>query len=177
MDPPGVMDLVDISTIDLYTKSAYDMQGNQQTKRDDRLIFLLGHARHRVYLRLDQALLERVGITTAQSGALFYLKSNDGCLPSQLGQGLKLDKSAITGLVDRLEKKRMIKRRNDPKDRRAIRLYLTSLGRDAAAKALPVVKQQNRAIKKGFSPDEIEVFSRVLRTAIERFGGETGDKS
>jgi DNA-binding MarR family transcriptional regulator len=146
-------------------------------KQDDRLIFLLGHARHRVYLRLDQALLQRVGITTAQSGALFYLKNNDGCLLSQMGQGLRLDKSAITGLVDRLEKKAMIERRNDPTDRRAIRLYLTKSGRDAAAKALPVVKQQNRAIKKGFSPEEIESFARVLRATIERFGGEPRGKS
>jgi DNA-binding MarR family transcriptional regulator len=145
-------------------------------ERDERLIFLLGHARHRVYLRLDRALLERVGITTAQSGALFYLQGNDGCLLSQMGRGLKLDKSAITGLVDRLEKKAMIERRNDPKDRRAIRLHLTRAGRETAARALPVVKQQNRAIKKGFSPEEIEVFARVLRTTIERFGGKPEGK-
>lgn len=146
-------------------------------KRDERLIFLLGHARHRVFLRLDQALLERVGITTAQSGALFHLLNHDGCLLSQMGRGLKLDKSAITGLVDRLEKKGMIERRHDPVDRRAIRLHLTKAGRDAAARALPVVKQQNRAIEQGFSPKEIEVFSRVLRATIERFGGRPGGKS
>ena len=110
-------------------------------------------------------------------GALFYLRGNDGCLLSQMGRGLMLDKSAITGLVDRLEKKAMIERRNDPTDRRAIRLYLTRSVRDAANKALPVVKQQNRAIKKGFSPEEIEVFSRVLRTTIERFGGKPEGKS
>jgi DNA-binding MarR family transcriptional regulator len=146
-------------------------------ERDERLIFLLGHARHRVYLRLDQALLERVGITTAQSGALFYLQGHDGCLPSQLGRGLRLDKSAITGLVDRLEKKALLERRNDPEDRRAIRLHLTQAGRDAAAKALPIVKQQNRAIKKGFSAEEVEVFARVLRTTIERFGGKPEGRS
>jgi DNA-binding MarR family transcriptional regulator len=146
-------------------------------KRDDRLIFLLGHARHRVYLRLDQALLDRVGVTTAQIGALFFLQGNDGCLLSQMGQGLMLDKSAITGLVDRLEKKGLIERRDDPTDRRAIRLRLTRAGRDAAAKALPVVKQLNRAIKEGFSPEEIEIFSRVLRATIERFGGVTRGKS
>jgi DNA-binding MarR family transcriptional regulator len=140
-------------------------------KADDRLIFLLGHARHRVYLRLDQALLDRVGVTTAQAGALFFLMGNDGCLLSQMGRGLMLDKSAITGLVDRLEKKGLIERRDDPADRRATRLHLTGAGRDVAAKAVPVVKQLNRAIKEGFSPEEIEAFSRVLRSAIDRFGG------
>ena len=140
-------------------------------KPDDRLIFLLGHARHRVYLRLDQALLDRAGVTTAQVGALFFLRGHDGCLLSQMGKGLMLDKSAITGLVDRLEKKRMIERRRDPADRRAIRLHLTRRGRDVTAKALPVVKEQNDAIKEGFSAEEIEVFSRVLRAVIERSGG------
>ena len=146
-------------------------------KRDDRLIFLLGHARHRVYVRLDRALLDRVGITTAQAGAIFYLKGNDGCLLSEMGRGLMLDKSAITGLVDRLENRGMIERRDDPTDRRAIRLHLTRSGRDVAAKALPVVKELNRAVKEGFSPEEIEIFARVLRVTIERFGGEPRDKS
>jgi DNA-binding MarR family transcriptional regulator len=139
-------------------------------KTDERLIFLLGHARHRVYLRLDQALLEQVGITAAQSGALFFLMGNHGCLLSQMGRGLMLDKSAITGLVDRLEKKGLIERRDDPADRRTTRLHLTGAGRDVAAKAVPVVKRLNRSIVEGFSPEEIEVFARVLRTAIDRFG-------
>jgi DNA-binding MarR family transcriptional regulator len=148
-----------------------------RAKTDDRLIFLLGHARHRVYLRLDQALVERTGVTTAQVGALFFLQGHDGCLLSQMGQGLMLDKSAITGLVDRLEKKGMIERRKDPEDRRAIRLHLTRRGRDAAARALPVVKEQNAAIKQGFTAEEIEVFSRVLQSVIERTGGGSQNDS
>jgi DNA-binding MarR family transcriptional regulator len=141
-------------------------------KPDDRLIFLLGHARHRLYLALDQALLDRAGVTTAQAGAIFYLMSHDGCLLSQLSRGLMLDKSAITGLVDRMENKRLLASRDDPSDRRAKRVYLTRAGRDAAARALPVVKEQNRAIKRGFSRTEIESFSRILRTIIDRFGGK-----
>lgn len=152
------------------------MHRKDKGKTDDRLIFLLGHARHRVYLRLDQALLDRAGVTTVQVGALFFLQGNDGCLLSQMGQGLMLDKSAITGLVDRLEKKGMIERRKDPADRRAIRLHLTRRGRDVTAKALPVVKEQNRAIKEGFSREEIEVFSRVLRAAIEGLRGNRRGK-
>ena len=49
-------------------------------KKDDRLIFLLGQARHRLMTSLDKSLLETAGVTTAQSGALFYVLKNNGCL-------------------------------------------------------------------------------------------------
>ena len=142
---------------------------------DDRLIFLLGHAWHRLYTRLDQALVARSGVTAAQAGALFHLMSHDGCLLSQLSQGLMLDKSAITGLVDRLEKKEMVERRDDPSDRRAIRIYLTKAGRAAATEALAVARRHNSEVREGLSAKEIETFSRVLQAIIQRFVGEVDD--
>jgi len=107
---------------------------------DERFIFLIGHARHRLFTSLDKALLDRAGVTTAQSGALYYLLDNDGCLLSELSRALMLDKSAITGLVDRLENKKLVLRRNTPSDRRAIKIYLTEKGVDAANKGLNVTK-------------------------------------
>ncbi len=141
-------------------------------KPDDRLIFLLGQARHHIYTSLDQALLGRAGITTAQAGAIFCLMKNDGCLLSQLSQWLMLDKSAITGMVDRLEKKKMVERRNDSSDRRVIRIHLTEAGRAASAQALTVVRKYNKAVKEGFSTKEIETFGRVLQTIVRQYGGK-----
>ena len=138
--------------------------------KDDRLIFLLAQARHRLMTGLDKALLEAAGVTTAQSGALFYLSINDGCLFKELSQGLMLDNSTITGMVDRLERKNLIERRSHPDDRRATKIYLTNAGREAAGRTLPVVKEYNQAIKEGFSSGEIDTFKRVLEAIIDRFG-------
>ena len=140
-------------------------------KNNDRLIFLLGQARHRIVTTLDKSLLKTAGITSAQSGVLFYLMKNNGCLLRELSQGLMLDSSAITGMVDRLEKKRLIKRKSSTSDRRAINLYITESGREAATKALSVVKKYNNAIKKGYSSDEIHVFRSILQSIIDKFGG------
>ena len=136
---------------------------------DDRLILLLTQARHRLMTNLDKSLLETVGVSSAQTAALFYLMENNGCLLRQLSQGLLLDNSAITGMVDRLEKKSFVKRRNSTSDRRAINIYLTDAGKEAAAKALPIVKKYNKTIKKGFSSDEVDAFKRILNSVIERF--------
>ena len=72
---------------------------------DDCLIFLVGQARQRLYTHLDRVLIEQAGVTTSQAGVLFFLQLRDGCLLQKLSRGLLLDKSAITRMADRLEKK------------------------------------------------------------------------
>ena len=138
--------------------------------KDDRLIFLLGQARHRIITSLDKSLSETAGVTAAQSGALFYLMKNNGCLLRDLSRGLMLDNSAITGMVDRLEKRKFVKRRSSTRDRRALNIYLTDAGREAATKALTVVRKYNNAVKKGFSPEDIDMFRRILQSIINHFG-------
>ncbi len=138
-------------------------------REDRRFIFLIGQARHRLMTRLDQALIETAGITAAQSGALYYLKEHDGCLFTELSSALGLDKSAITGLVDRLESKGLVERRPSPDDRRAIGIFLTAAGKDTALKCLKVTREFNNRITRGLSEEEMETFSRALRNVISTF--------
>lgn len=142
------------------------------TQHDDRLIFLIGQARQRLYTRLDKALMDHTGVTTAQAGALFFLTQNDGCLLLDLSRGLMLDKSAITRMAERLEKKKLIERRPCPQDGRAVRVFLTPSGRRATSRCLAIVKAHNDAIKEDYSQAEIENFSRILQTTIQRFTEE-----
>jgi len=113
-------------------------------------------------------------VTTAQAGALFFVRKNNGCLLRELSRGLMLDSSAITGMVDRLEKKDFFKRNNSTSDRRAINIYMTDGGNEAASKALSVVKEYNRAITRGFSREEIDTFKRMLHSIVKGFGGKEG---
>ncbi len=138
-------------------------------KKDERFIFLIGQAQHRLFTRLDQALMQTAGITAAQSGALYYLMEHDGCLLNELSRALMLDKSAITGLVDRLENKGLVERCRTASDRRAISIRLTGAGKAAAQKCLGVTKEFNSAIKEGLSEAEISTFSMILQKIISRF--------
>ncbi len=138
-------------------------------KEERRFIFLIGQARHRLMTRLDQAMIEAAGITAAQSGALYYLEKHDGCLLTELSRALGLDKSAITGLVDRLENKGLVERKPSSSDRRAIGLFLTGKGSDAIRQCLKVTREYNTAIMEGLSEEEIDTFSRILRKVIDRF--------
>ena len=139
------------------------------TEYDDRLIFLIGQARHRLYTHLDRVLSEKAGVTTAQAGALFFLLQHDGCLLLELSRGLQLDKSAISRMAARLEAKGLIERRSCPRDSRSVRVFLTASGRRSGADCLAMVKAENVAIKENFWPSEIESFSRILQAIIQRF--------
>jgi len=138
-------------------------------KEDRRFIFLIGQASHRIITRLDHAMLKTGGITAAQSGALYYLRENDGCLFTELSRTLGLDKSAITGLVDRLEKKGLVERRASTADRRAISIFLTPSGKDTAERCLTVTREFNEKIIEGLSEKEINILSRILQKVISRF--------
>lgn len=138
-------------------------------QKERRFIFLIGQARHRLMTSLDQALMETAGITAAQSGALYYLRESDGCLFTELSNALGLDKSAITGLVDRLENKGLVERRITPSDRRAISIVITDAGREAAGRCLKITKKFNNAITEGLTEQEIETFSSILQKVISKF--------
>jgi len=143
---------------------------------DERYIYWIARARHRLFSALDEALLAAAEVTTAQSAALFWLRKRDGARLSELSRGLDLDNSAITGMVDRLEKKGLVRRERIPGDRRATGVWLTPAGRETAERALPVVNDFNARVAEGFSDAELDAFMRVLRAIGRRFGGEGADE-
>ncbi|NUT35497.1 MAG: MarR family transcriptional regulator [Hamadaea sp.] len=49
-----------------------------------------------------------------------------------LGEALKVEKSSLSGLVDRAEKRGLVRRLPDPEDRRAVLVALTDEGRATA---------------------------------------------
>ncbi|MEE8435484.1 MAG: MarR family transcriptional regulator [bacterium] len=141
---------------------------------EQRLILLLGLARHHLFTALDRALGAAAGITTVQAGALMFVGEAGGCLLGDLSRGLHLDNSAITGLVDRLEKKGLAAREPVPGDRRAWRVALTPSGRDAAEKARSVVWVYNESIQDCRPAGDVRGFRRVLEALIARFPQKTG---
>ena len=57
-------------------------------------------------------------------------RQGKGCSlsPSELAREMMLSTSAMTSCLDRLEKNAIIKRKTDPKDRRGLKIVLTSKG-------------------------------------------------
>jgi len=127
-----------------------------------RVFHRLQAAHAALFRAADWHLRESIGIGSAQQAILFLLKRNDGLLLGEIARELKLGKSGLSGLVDRLEAAGFVERRPDPEDRRSTRLHILSAGRDAAASAAPITKAINRELLAPFSGDEREVIARFL---------------
>ena len=137
---------------------------------DDRLIYLLSIAQQALKDHTNRTLAEMGGkVTLAQAAILFLLKEKDRRYMSEMGQVIAVDKSAMTRLVDRLEKAGLVKRRIDPENRRAISILLTPAGRREAAVALTVIKRINEEIKKDYSHAEVDAFKKILGGILRRF--------
>ncbi len=140
---------------------------------DDRLLFLLSRSQHvlKNYLKKE---FSRAGvdISPAQMGILFLLKLKDGRKMSEFSTALFIDNSAITGLVDRMEKAGLLERRSNPDDRRQNMIFITTKGLEEGNRAKRLSNRINEEIKSGFSNEEIEVFKRMLNSFFDKFSGD-----
>ena len=91
-----------------------------------------------IFLREGQRLFRPHGITAAQYNVFSVLvATGEGISQRELGDVLVVDRSNVTGLVDRMEKAGWVKRVDDPADRRVYRVTLTPAGRRLWEKVSP----------------------------------------
>ncbi len=137
-------------------------------RREHRLVFLLNVAQRRLQ-RWIAAQNQQSGVTAVQSGLLFVLGLRDGVLMGEAGAALDLGPPGISGLVDRMTAANLIRRRADPDDGRAWRLWLTPAGRAALAQSKAGLAEINARLTDGFSEAEIDVVARWLTGLQSKF--------
>jgi MarR family transcriptional regulator, organic hydroperoxide resistance regulator len=118
------------------------------------LCFRLGSAARKLQKYYNGRLAE-YGITIAQSFIILSLMEKDDRNVKELAESLGIDSSAITGLVDRLEKESLVERRVDTSDRRAFRIHLTARGRGLGDSMLPAAIEFNESLEAGLTRTEL----------------------
>ncbi len=111
-------------------------------------------------------------IRPAYLGVLLSLWDEDGLKANELGKRAGLEPSTMTGLLDRMERDGLAKRKPDPKDRRANRIHLTKAGIDAQISATKVVSNTLEKVFSTISKKDIETTKIVLRTILKNCGKE-----
>jgi DNA-binding MarR family transcriptional regulator len=137
-------------------------------RREHRLVFLLNVAQRRLQ-RWIAAQNQQSGVTAVQSGLLFVLGLRDGVLMGEAGAALDLGPPGISGLVDRMTAANLIRRRADPDDGRAWRLWLTPAGRAALVQSKAGLAEVNARLTDGFTEAEIDVVARWLTSMQSKF--------
>jgi MarR family transcriptional regulator, lower aerobic nicotinate degradation pathway regulator len=116
---------------------------------------------------LVQGVLRRVAqhhdLSVVQVRLLGILRDRE---PGVLGlaRHLELDKSSVTGLVDRAERRGLVERVADPDDGRAVRVKLTRTGRALVTRATAEVDEELQAA----TADLTDPQRRQLATLLSR---------
>lgn len=89
-----------------------------------------------------------------------------GTNPSDLAESALITTGAMTARLDRLERRRLIRRAADPGDGRAVRVHLTSKGERLAERALRAVIAADLDFLRPLSEEEREATGSALRLLL-----------
>jgi len=104
-----------------------------------------------------------LGLSHAQAGMLYLLHYHSQVSVKEAAEFLGISKSAATQLLDPLADKGLVRRHNDPSDRRVIRLSLTAKGTQALKKMAKHKYAGLRSAMEKLSSQELEQFNRLCR--------------
>ncbi|MBT9384397.1 MarR family transcriptional regulator [Pseudooceanicola sp. CBS1P-1] len=132
---------------------------------------MAGHLIRRLHQRSTQVFLreaQRAGLelTQVQFAALETLSRNEGIDQAQLAALIAYDRATIGGVVERLERKALLRREVSPRDRRARVLTLTPEGRALIERFLPVVAGLQDEILSELTPEERRQLHALMGKAL-----------
>ncbi|MDX9975877.1 MAG: MarR family transcriptional regulator [FCB group bacterium] len=102
-------------------------------------------------------------LTEAQFNVLLALKYKDRTLTqSDLGQRLVITRASVTSVLDKLEAKKLVERRNVPGNRRIFHVELTPKGQDLVEKVEPVYRETVHRVLASFSDKDCRALTALL---------------
>jgi len=117
--------------------------------------------------------LDELDVTWPQWMVMNVLAHNLAETPAQIADNLGVDRSAVTRLVDRLEKKGLVNRLHDGLDRRSILIKLTKAGAAMVEELDSSAGEHQRKFLSQLHNTEYRAFKGNLQKMLRAGGVET----
>ncbi|MBB6634994.1 MarR family winged helix-turn-helix transcriptional regulator [Cohnella thailandensis] len=121
----------------------------------------LGYLLSRTYYAYKKAATKAVAsydITPEQYGILHRLSYREAISQKELAELHARDQTAVGKIIDKLERKKLVIRNTDPRDRRAVLLYLTEEGKQLIHRLNAVMQETESQAVAGLADSEVERF-------------------
>lgn len=119
-----------------------------------------------VLSRKFQERLDPFGLTVFHWVVLCCLWEEDGLATSTIGERLQQVGGTLTGVLDRMEERGLIRRERDTRDRRIWRIWLTEAGKQLAEVLPPIAMEIREQAMAGMAASERELLSTLIDQAI-----------
>jgi len=106
-------------------------------------------------------------ITPEQFAILSLLREQDGLQQREIADLLVKDRPNITRILERLEKKRLIRRKTDTQDRRAVRVHITKTGLKICPKLEQIAIEYRNQAYQGLNQSEQQQLRDMLHLISE----------
>lgn len=105
-------------------------------------------------------------MTAEQWGAILVLLNSEAMTQGQLGERLHLEKSSVSRLTDRLEKRGWISRMNDPDDSRQKIVSPTRQARDTVEHCAVIARDILEEAQAGMTGEEMLTLRALLSRLV-----------
>lgn len=144
------------------TRAASVKQALEAFDDRGRTVAWMARTVHRLYDAQAQKLLDREAITIAHWYYLRVLAERGKLNQLELSKRVGIASTTAVPALDNMEKRGLLKRIRDPKDRRKYYVCITDSGRDLVDKLLPELTGMVAASIDGILPDEMHIFWKVM---------------
>jgi DNA-binding MarR family transcriptional regulator len=110
-------------------------------------------------------------VTVSRYRTLAILMELADLTVNELARHSSIERSALSRLLDQLEREGLISRRLRATDRRALEIRITAKGRDAYLAMRPVRREVLRRATEGIAPGEIERMRTVIQLMLHNLDG------
>ncbi|WP_206952602.1 MarR family winged helix-turn-helix transcriptional regulator [Trinickia acidisoli] len=142
---------------------------------DESVGYLIARVKSSLSNQVTQRTLNELGITSTQASMLFMIASGRCSLAAELARDYGIDASAVTRLIDRLEKRNLLSRVRSSEDRRAVHLAVTDEGSKLAARMPDIFGGVVDKALAGFTPEEVGFLKSMLRRILANTGDPAAD--
>ena len=133
--------------------------------------FLLGKTNAKMKNNLAKA-LKPYNVTPEQWPLLISLWVQDGISQKDLSEKCFKDQSTTTRILDKLERRGLIRRQANSADRRVFLIYLTSEGQEIKGQLIPLARQALEHALQGLSEQERVHLKSLLDTISDNLDSE-----
>ena len=119
--------------------------------------------------RRQEEVFDRFGLSRGEVGALSALRISGApyrLSPTRLAKGLMLSSAGITSRIDRLERRGLVRRLDDPEDRRGVIIELTDEGQRVVDEAVAALAISDRQLLDRLDPQEVDQLEALLRKVL-----------
>src|ERR1700728_4721387 len=140
-------------------------RGQPPAEMAGHLGYLLKHVQLR-FSELATAALAPTGINGREAAVLRAIDNPHPLAQGEIARRMGIDRTTMVALIDDLQERGLVQRRQDPDDRRKNVVGLTDAGQDITRQATRIGEQAERTFLSPLSAGEAEQFKKTLHALL-----------